>query len=35
MLKSAPYSQDEVLVLGLILPLKVNAPHEPGRCGST
>jgi hypothetical protein len=27
-------SRDEVLALGLILPPKVKAPHEAGRCGS-
>jgi hypothetical protein len=32
-LKSGPCYQDEVLALGLILPLKVKAPHEAGRCG--
>jgi hypothetical protein len=34
-LKSGTYSWDEVLALDLILPLKVKAPHEAGRCGST
>jgi hypothetical protein len=33
--KSGSYSRDEVLALGLILPAKVKAPHEAGRCGST
>jgi hypothetical protein len=35
MLKLGPYSRDEVLALGLILPPKVKAPHEVGRCGLT
>jgi hypothetical protein len=33
--KSGPCSRDEVLTLGLILPLKVKAPHEAGRCSLT
>jgi hypothetical protein len=34
-LKSGPCSQDKVLALDLILPPKVKAPHEVGRCGLT
>jgi hypothetical protein len=34
-LKLGPCSQDEVLAFGLIVPPKVKAPHEAGRCGST
>jgi hypothetical protein len=35
MSKSGPCSRDEVMALSLILPAKVKAPHEAGRCGST
>jgi hypothetical protein len=35
MSKLGPCSRDEVLALSLILPPKVKASHEVGRCSST